>query len=156
MLFMDIHSPVTTSKCGISRTIAGWLTPMMMTTTEAKLRPGYIDPSREAELKVNRRALTAPSTRRDLKRLHVGNIVRMHLIRTVEKEWRQARVKRAIMTEAFEVEADGRCNPRNRQHMRIIAKSTHPCLQNSTVPMLQGGVTPMRRHRRSSPRGPNT
>ena len=81
----------------------------MMPTAEAKLRPGYIDPSREAELKVNRRALTAPSGRRDLKRLHVGDTVRMQPIRTGEREWRQARVKRAITTRAFEVEADGRC-----------------------------------------------
>ena len=89
------------------------------------MRPGYIDPSREAELKVNRRALTAPSGRQDLKRLHVGDTVRMQPIRTGEREWMQARVKRAITTRAFEVEADGRCYRRNRRHLRISAKSTH-------------------------------
>ena len=103
----------------------GMRTKSMMPTAEAKLRPGYIDPSREAELKVNRRALTAPSGRRDLKRLHVGDTVRMQPIRTGEREWRQARVKRAITTRAFEVEADGRCYRRNRRHLRISAKSTH-------------------------------
>ena len=97
----------------------------MMPTAEAKLIPGYIDPSREAELKVNRRALTAPSARRDLKRLRVGDTVRMHPIRTGERGCRQARVKRAIMTRAFEVEADGRCYRRNSRHLRISAKSTH-------------------------------
>ena len=105
--------------------LSGRRTQSMMPTAEAKLRPGYIDPSREAELKVNRRALTAPSGRRDLKRLHVGDTVRMQPIRTGEREWRQARVKRAITTRAFEVEADGRCYRRNRRHLRISAKSTH-------------------------------
>ena len=81
----------------------GRRTKSMMPTAEAKLRPGYIDPSREAELKVNRRALIAPSGRRDLKRLHVGDTVRMQPIRTGEREWRQAMVKRAITTRAFEV-----------------------------------------------------
>ena len=42
----------------------GRRTKSTMPTAEAKLRPGYVDPSREAELKVNRRALTAPSGRR--------------------------------------------------------------------------------------------
>ena len=74
---------------------------------------------------MNRRALTAPSVHRDLKRLHVGDTVRMQPIRTGERECRQARVKRAITTLAFEVEADGRCHRRNRSHMRITVKSTH-------------------------------
>ena len=39
----------------------GRRTKSMMPTAEAKLRPGYVDPSREAELKVNRRALTVCS-----------------------------------------------------------------------------------------------
>ena len=48
----------------------------MMPTAEARLRHGYIDPSREAELKVNRRALTAPSGRQDFNILHVGDTER--------------------------------------------------------------------------------
>ena len=85
----------------------GRRTKSMMPTAEANLRPGYIDPSREGELKVYRPALTAPSGRRDLKRLHIGDTVRMQPIRTGERELRQARMQRAITTRAFEAEADG-------------------------------------------------
>ena len=118
----------------------GRRTKSMMPTAEANLRPGY--PSREAELKVNRRTLSAPSRRRYLKRLHVGNTVRMQPIRTGEKEWRQARVKTAITSQAFEVESDGRCYPRKP-----------PASQDQCQihPVLQGGVTPTSRHHRSSP-----
>ena len=103
----------------------GRRTKSMMPTAEAQLKPGYVDPSREAELKVNRRALTAPSGRRDLMILQVDDTFRMQAIRTGEREWKQARVKRAITTRAFEVEADGRSYRRNRRHLRISAKSTH-------------------------------
>ena len=73
----------------------------------------------------NRRALTAPSGRRDLKRLHVGDTVHMQPIRTGEREWKQARVKRLITMRAFEMEADGRCYRRNRRHLRISATATN-------------------------------
>ena len=83
-------------------------TKSMMPTAEAKLRRGYIYPLREAiaAMKVNRRALTATPGRRDLEILHEGDTVRMQPIRTGQREWRHARVKRTVTTRAFEVEAD--------------------------------------------------
>ena len=119
------NTPTEGPNTNPTQRLFGRRTKSMMPTAEAKLRPGYIDPSREAELKVNRRALTAPSGRQDLKILHVGDTVRMQPIRTGDREWTQARVKRAITTRAFEVEAYGRCYRRNRLHLRISAKSTH-------------------------------
>ena len=80
---LNLHNtPTEGLNTSPTQSLFGRRTQSMMPTAEAKLRPGYIDPSGEAELKLNRRALTAPSGRRDLERLHVGDTVRMQTFRT--------------------------------------------------------------------------
>ena len=64
----------------------GRRTKSMMPTAEEKMRPGYADTSQETALKDKWRTQSTPTNLRDLKRLDVGDIVRMQPIRTGERE----------------------------------------------------------------------
>ena len=104
----------------------GRRTKSMIPTSEARMRPGYADTSQETALKEKRRTQSTPTNLRDLQRLDVGDTVRMQPIRTGEREWKEATVKKAITSRAFDVEtADGRHYRRNRRHLRASTKSSH-------------------------------
>ena len=134
------NAPTEDLNSSPAQRLFGRRTKSMLPTAEAQLRPGYIGPSREASLKLDQRALTSPSRRRNLNRLHVCDTARTQPIQTSEREWGQARMERAITMRAFEVEADGRCYRRNCRHLRISAKSTHSlpaktvqCISSATM-----------------------
>ena len=98
----------------------------MMPKADAKMIPGYADTLQGMTIKKKWRTQSAPYNIRDLNRLDVGDTVRMHPIRTGERDWKEATVKRAPTSGAFYVETTAdRHYRRDRRHLRASNTSSH-------------------------------
>ena len=95
----------------------GRRTNSMLPTSVAKLKPGYVDPAHETDLKVARRLSATKFTSRNLQPLQIGDNVRMQP--TNNKERREATVMESLPARSYIVkDSNGREYRRNRQHLR--------------------------------------
>ena len=110
----------------------GRRTNSLLPTSVAKLKPGYVDPAQETDLKVARRLSATKFTTRNLRPLRIGDNVRMQPTNNKEKVWREATVMDSLPARSYIVkDSNGKEYRRNRQHLRARPKSTH-----SQIPMM--------------------
>ena len=135
--------------------LLGRRTKSLMPMAESKLRPGYINPEKEAELKEDRRAQAADMSKKDLKPLQTGDNIRMQPIDTGKTEWQEAKVTKQLTSRSYEVTTDkGKKYRRNRRFLKKSKKSTHSLPLQAEQTRRTSSLQPEQTQRTPSPPAP--
>ena len=118
------NTPTEGMNTSPAQRLLGRRTRSMLPITEARLHPGYADPSKEQQMKERKRLRNISDNRTDLRPLNVNETVRMQPL-DGSKKWREALVTKVLTPRSYEVEANNKVYRRNRRHLRASKVSTH-------------------------------
>jgi hypothetical protein len=111
--------------------LLGRRTKTLLPTTAELLKPNSAPSIKEQvklkEIQKNHIAVRMNASRKDLKPLKPGDIVRMQPIKRGEKEWKPATVTKQLKQRTYEVKTNnGNLLRRNRQHLRFKPHGERP------------------------------